>query len=89
MTAPNPEKPKYDRQARWRERNQMATWAHSAVRSAIRRGLIVKQPCEVCGDANSEFHHDPAAYDQPLRGQWLCRSDHKRVHAKLKAERCQ
>ncbi len=70
-----------NRQEAWRERNPLAAWAHGATRSAIRRGLITPQPCEVCG-ATAEAHHPDHA--DPLRVQWLCRVHHKRLHAFLR-----
>lgn len=70
-----------NKQEAWRERNPLATWAHGATRSAIRRGLIVPQPCEVCG-CSAEAHHPDHA--NPLHVQWLCRSHHKRLHALLR-----
>lgn len=67
-------------QAAWRERNPKKTWAHAALRSGVRRGLVTPQPCEVCGDETSEGHHDD--YDKPLEVRWLCRRHHKRLHAR-------
>jgi len=75
-----PAKPR-NRQEAWRERNPLATWAHGATRSAIRRGLITPQPCEICG-ATAEAHHPD--HTDPLRVQWLCRIHHKRLHAELR-----
>jgi len=68
-------------QKAWRERNPLAYWAHSATRSAIRRGLITPQPCEICGKPAEAHHPDHA---NPLRVQWLCRLHHKRLHAQLR-----
>lgn len=77
---------KYQRQEAWRKRNPLADWAHYATRSATRRNIIQKQPCEVCGDTASEAHHPD--YSQPLLVVWLCRAHHKAHHADLKrAER--
>lgn len=76
----NSTKPR-NRQQAWRERNPLATWAHVATQSAIRRGLITPQPCEVCG-AKAEAHHPD--HSDPLRVQWLCRIHHKRLHAMLR-----
>jgi hypothetical protein len=70
---------KHRRQAAWRERNQLKVWAHKAVQSALRRGLITKQPCEECGAEQSEAHHDDHA--KPLDVRWLCRKHHKEHHA--------
>lgn len=65
-------------QQRWRERNPLADWSHSATRSAIRRGLITRQPCAVCGARETDAHHPN--YLHPLEVRWLCRVHHKRLH---------
>lgn len=69
-------------QAAWRRRNPKAAWAHSCLQSALRRGLIEKQPCEVCGAPEVDGHHD--RYHEPMAVRWLCRGHHKALH---KAER--
>jgi len=43
-----------------------------------RRGLLVPQPCETCGDPDSQKHHDD--YDRPLAVRWLCRYHHEQFH---------
>lgn len=73
------------RQEKWRARNPIASWAHGATRSAIRRGLIEKQPCEVCGSPDSEAHHGD--YLRPLNVTWVCRAHHKAIHAAEKRAR--
>lgn len=73
-------------QRRWNKAHPLARWAHSALRSALKKGLIEQEPCEVCGDPNSEAHHDPNAYDRPLDVTWLCRLHHKREHKRLRKE---
>ena len=75
---------KYARQARWREKNPMKRWAHVATASAVRRGLIQQQPCEVCGSPTSEAHHDD--YERPMAVRWFCRLHHKAEHRRQKAE---
>lgn len=69
-------------QQRWRDRNPLATWAHSATRGAIRRGLIQVQPCEECAAEKAEAHHPD--HRDPLRVVWLCRRCHKAEHKRLK-----
>lgn len=68
------------RQQRWRARNPRAYLAHLSVKNALRLGVIVQQPCAVCGEANAEAHHPD--YDRPLTVTWLCRKHHKALHAK-------
>ncbi|OWK20627.1 hypothetical protein AJ88_27620 [Mesorhizobium amorphae CCBAU 01583] len=69
-------------QARWRQRNPIAAWCHSATASAIRRGIIERQPCEVCGDPKTDAHHPE--WKTPLFCQWLCRKHHKAAERELK-----
>lgn len=66
-------------QLKWNRENPLARWAHGAVRSAIRRGLIEPQACEVCGKDPAEAHHDD--HMRPLAIRWLCRLHHRRHHA--------
>jgi ribosomal protein S27AE len=50
---------------------------HDVVYQAIRRGELVRQPCEVCGATKVHAHHDD--YSKPLDVRWLC-SRHHRLH---------
>ena len=52
--------------------------ARAAVTNAVRDGRLAKLPCEVCGSAKSEAHHDD--YAKPLDVRWLCREHHMAVH---------
>lgn len=47
----------------------------------VRRGLLVKLPCENCGDNHVQMHHDD--YDRPLDVRWLCRPCHLALHAAI------
>ena len=49
--------------------------AHVAVRNALKSGELVRQPCEVCGDPDSEAHHED--YSKPLEVRWLCKPHHR------------
>lgn len=71
-------------QARWKADHPKETWAHSALRSALKRGLIDKEPCEVCGASDVDGHHDD--YDRPMDVHWLCRLHHKAEHRRMKCE---
>ena len=42
------------------------------------RGKLVQEPCQVCGDRDSEKHHPD--YSQPLLVEWLCRPCHLNRH---------
>lgn len=52
--------------------------AHRAVKSAIRNGVLVREPCEVCGKEKVDAHHDD--YSKPLDVRWLCRFHHLKHH---------
>lgn len=45
---------------------------------AIRSGKLIKQDCEVCGDPNTQAHHDD--YRFPIRVRWLCVKCHREYH---------
>jgi len=76
---------KNPRQKAWRERNAMASWAHAALRSAIKRGLVQPRPCEVCGHPKAEGHHGD--YSMPAAVTWLCREHHRDEHRVVKGGR--
>jgi hypothetical protein len=70
--------PTPSRQARWQAANPKARWAHGCLQSALRRGLVERQPCAVCGDEKVDGHHPD--YDRPMCVIWLCRKHHKATH---------
>lgn len=45
---------------------------------AIKRGLVVRQPCGKCGSGNSHGHHHD--YDKALEVEWLCLKCHLLEH---------
>lgn len=67
---------------RWRMANQDKRAAHVITGNAIRRGQLVKAPCEVCGSTDVHAHHDD--YGQPLIVRWLCPMHHAEHHRTLK-----
>lgn len=66
------------RSQRWAARNRHKATAGLRVLRAIKRGVLVRQPCEVCG-AKGLAHHDD--YTKPLEVRWLCPLHHARHHA--------
>ena len=71
-------------QAKWRQSHPKARWAHIALASALRRGLIERGPCEVCGKPETDGHHPD--YDRPMFVRWLCRLHHRQLHARERRE---
>jgi hypothetical protein len=71
------------RQKRWQQANPKARWAHICLASALRRGLIHRQPCRDCGELQVDGHHHD--YDRPMAVVWLCRRHHIAEHRRLKA----
>jgi hypothetical protein len=67
----------YAREARlsWSQERRRA---YALVQSAIYSGRLKREPCEVCGKARTQAHHDD--YSKPLEVRWLCRSHHKQHH---------
>lgn len=52
--------------------------ARDITRYAIRRGLITKTPCEICGALEVEAHHSD--YTKPLEVIFLCKKHHMERH---------
>lgn len=71
-------------QARWQQRNPLKRWCHLATRSALKRGIIERQVCEVCGDPKTDAHHE--RHTEPLHIRWACRLHHKQLERELKAK---
>ena len=62
------------------------------VEKAIKRGILVPEPCEVCGAAGTmgdgrrraQAHHDD--YTKPLDVRWLCQEHHHAWHKHNRAK---
>ena len=54
--------------------------ARQEVLKALRKGTLVKKPCEVCGDVYSQAHHDD--YSNPLKVRWFCQKHHDELKQK-------
>lgn len=45
---------------------------------AIAKGILIRQPCEVCGELKVEAHHDN--YHKAFDVRWLCGHHHREHH---------
>ena len=54
--------------------------SRNKLRYYISVGKIIKKPCELCGDKNSQGHHPD--HSKPLDVVWLCPRHHGIVHRK-------
>ena len=68
----------------WQARNNLKRRAHIMTGNAIKYGLLKKQPCEVCGDATVDAHHED--YRFPANVRWLCHKHHMERHREINEE---
>jgi hypothetical protein len=73
----NPEKV-LKQQLRYHKKNPKHNKARVLVNQAIKAGVLIKQPCEVCNKKLVEAHHED--YNKPLDIIWLCKEHHLEVH---------
>jgi hypothetical protein len=60
---------------RWREKNSKKYECQVMTRKLLRAGIVVRQPCKVCGSRRScAFHED---YSKPAEVIWLCHQHRK------------
>ena len=64
---------------KWIKNNKKKQQAHIKVRKAIERGILIKQPCEICG-REDRVHAHHCDYDKPLDVMWLCPICHRAWH---------
>jgi ribosomal protein S27AE len=65
----------------WRAADKRRMAAHNAVARALKKGLLVPQPCSKCSSEVTVAHHED--YDKPLDVVWLCQACHKKRHIEL------
>ena len=61
--------------------------AHKLVYAAVKKGDLIKQPCERCGRKDTHAHHED--YSKPLDVMWLCPVCHKARHKEIDAEKAE
>jgi len=81
--AKNPERAKaaYEINKRWRQEDKRKTQCHNAAIRAIRKGLIIRTPCIVCGAEKVVAHHE--SYDRPLDVVFYCQPHHNARHKEM------
>jgi hypothetical protein len=80
------EREKTDRRKVWRfnaqrkqkKANPVQYHCRLITQNAIKKGLLVKQPCRICGKLKAEAHHED--YHSPLIVDWLCFKCHRELH---------
>jgi len=65
------------RKDKWRKNFPERKNAQMKVYHAVKKGLLIRQPCFICGE-KSEAHHPD--YSRPLDVVWLCASHHRQAH---------
>lgn len=63
---------------KWKKNNPQKYKAHIESGNKLRDGKLTKQPCLICGDPNSQKHHED--YSKPLDVIWLCPKHHAELH---------
>ncbi len=81
---PRAERAAYQRRRYRNEAERQKFDARQQAKDAIRRGDLIPQPCEECGVAKVDAHHDD--YSKPLVVRWLCRKHHSEHHKAAKGE---
>lgn len=68
--------------ARSRERHPERAFARTTLRNAVKRGLVIPQPCW-CGQVKADAHHHKGyAPEYIFDVAWLCRKHHGEQHRK-------
>ena len=66
---------------RWRKEDKRRMQCHNAVTRAIRKGIMERKPCCICGSLDSYAHHE--SYDKPLAVVFYCQPHHKERHKQM------
>ena len=52
--------------------------AKEMIERLVNKGVIKRQPCEICGETNGQGHHPD--YSKPFEVVWLCQKHHSEFH---------
>lgn len=64
--------------AKYLQNNKPAKAAHNWIERRVKLGVILKQPCVVCGETETVAHHPCHAFVNEV--VWLCRYHHNEYH---------
>lgn len=64
---------------KWQIGNREKARAHVQVCRAVKRGVLIRSPCVICGDVVVHAHHHHG-YRDALDVMWLCPSHHREIH---------
>jgi len=64
--------------SRYKTKNKHKIKAQNALYRAMQKGVVVREPCMVCGEDKVHGHHHD--YNKPLDVMWLCVEHHKLIH---------
>ena len=67
------------KKAQWLKANPERRRFWDRYKYALKTGKLMRWPCEVCGNAESDGHHPD--YSRPLVVVWLCKEHHREVHS--------
>ena len=68
----------------YRKKNKVKLQAKWFVAYAIKTGVLVRQPCEVCGTTENVDAHHHKGYEKEnwIEVEWLCKIHHREAHTK-------
>lgn len=70
----------YDSNPRERFRKRVMGKVHAA----IKKGILTRSPCIICGEPQTHAHH--ADYRKPLEVTWLCAKHHTQLHQIIRSD---
>lgn len=63
----------------YRNNNPLKEATRNATRQAVRKGLLIREACVICGATSKIEAHHPN-YNDPMRVIWLCKKHHIALH---------
>jgi len=73
-----PKKPGYERRRDQKNKWRWKDLVRDETERLVKKGIIKKKPCRVCGSDKSHAHHSD--YSNPYKVDWLCQSHHMKLH---------